>query len=149
MNKQTIALSSDHGAFEMCRELSVWLKNNGYEVLDFGTMTSESCDYPDFAYKAAEAVSISKADVGIIICGSGQGMQMTANKVKNIRAAHCHTKEMAEITRKHNDANVLTFGARFLDISLAKEIIKIFLNTEFEGDRHINRINKIHSLTGV
>ncbi len=149
MENIRISLASDHGAFKMARKLVKWLQDKGIEVLDFGTFSEDSCDYPEFAFKAATAVSENKSDFGIIICGSGQGMQMTANKVKGIRAAHCHSIEMAEITRQHNNANCLCFGARFINIDLAKDIIEKFITTEFEGDRHIKRINKMHDLTGV
>lgn len=133
----------------MCRELSIYLEEKGYQVSDFGTMSKESCDYPEYAVIAAKAVSDGVADFGVIICGSGQGMQMTANKIKGIRAAHCHTPEMAEISRKHNNANVVTFGARYIDINTAKKVVNTFLTTEFEGGRHIPRINKMHALTGL
>ena len=142
-----ISMGSDHAAFELKEQLKKWLIKKGYEVEDFGTHSIKRCDYPDYSYLAAKAVSEGKADTGIVICGSGQGMQMTANKVSGIRCAHCHTAEMAEISRLHNDANMLAFGARYVDFDLAKSIIKKFLNTGFEGGRHKERVKKLHSLT--
>ncbi len=143
-----IAIGSDHAGFELKTEMIHFLKQSGYEVVDFGCKSSESCDYPDFAFPLAKDVSAGKYDFGILICGSGIGMSIVANKVAGIRAANCCTVEMARLARKHNDANVLTFGARLLPPELAKEIITAFLNETFEGGRHQRRINKIHSLTG-
>jgi len=143
-----IAIASDHAAYELKMEIIHWLTMKGYEVFDHGTYSTESCDYSNFAYDAAKAVANSECDFGIVICGSGQGMQITANKVKGIRCAHCHSVEMAEITRKHNNANMVAFGSRFISFQLAKNICDTFLNTEFEGGRHQNRIDNISKLTG-
>ena len=143
-----ISIASDHAGFEYKKALIEWLKSEGYNVIDFGTNSTESCDYPDFAYPAAEAVANHSSDYGIIICGTGIGMSITANKVNGIRAANCMTTEMARLARFHNDANVLTFGARLISLEQAKELIKIFLVTEFEGGRHTTRVGKIHLLTG-
>ncbi len=143
-----ISVASDHAGFELKEYISAWLKELDHQVLDFGAFSNESVDYPDYAFPAAEAVAADIADFGIIICGSGQGMTMTANKVTGIRAALCFNTEIAELARQHNNANVLTMGARFVEPEKAKEIVKVFLETEFEGGRHMIRVEKIHSLTG-
>ncbi len=143
-----LAIASDHAGFNYKEELSKWLKENAYELEDFGTYSEESVDYPDFAFTAAESVSKGENMYAIIICGSGIGMSMVANKVKGIRAANCLNEEMAKLARQHNDANVLNFGERLIDIKTAKEIITVFLNTDFEGGRHSRRVDKIHSKTG-
>ncbi|OGU10295.1 MAG: ribose 5-phosphate isomerase B [Ignavibacteria bacterium GWB2_35_12] len=142
-----IAIAADHAGFDYKFKLVDWLKSQGHHVLDFGTNSADSCDYPDYAYPAAEAVVNHSTDYGIIICGTGIGMSMVANKVQGIRAANCMTPEMARLARLHNNANVLTFGARLISIGLAQEIITTFLNTGFEGGRHTNRVEKIHLLT--
>jgi len=142
-----IALASDHAGFSLKQKLAGWLNEMKYEVIDFGCRSEESVDYPDYAFKAANAVIDQKLDFGIILCGTGIGVNITANKVKGIRAANCCSVQMAELARKHNNANVLNLGARLIDFDLAKEIISTFLNTEFEGNRHQTRIDKIHSLT--
>lgn len=143
-----IAIASDHAGFNYKKELSAFLKELGHQVLDFGTFSDESVDYPDYAFPAAEAVAGGIADFGILICGTGIGMSITANKIVGIRAANCTSEEMAEMARRHNNSNVLTLGARITDIDLAKRIVKTFLDTEFEGGRHMIRIEKIHSITG-
>ena len=143
-----IAVAADHAGFEYKNKIIEWLKESGNNPIDFGTNSAESCDYPDYAYPAAEAVANHSADYGIIICGTGTGMSIVANKVPGIRAANCMTPEMASLARQHNNANVLTLGARLISLDHAKEIISIFLTTEFEAGRHKNRIEKIHLLTG-
>ena len=143
-----IAIACDHAGFELKVQLFDWLKSQNHEIKDFGTNSSESCDYPDFAYLASLAVANGECDFGIIICGSGIGMSMVCNKVHGIRAANCCSEEMAFLTRKHNDANVLNLGARLIDFELAKRITAIFLNTDFDGGRHAVRVEKIHKLTG-
>lgn len=143
-----IAIASDHAGFKLKKELSSFLKELGHQVLDFGTFSEESVDYPDFAFPAAEAVAGAIADFGILICGTGIGMAITANKIVGIRAANCTSVEMAEMARRHNNANVLTLGARITDPEVAKNIVQVFLDTEFEGGRHMIRIEKIHSITG-
>jgi ribose 5-phosphate isomerase B len=144
-----VAFACDHAGFEYKRELMEWLKREDYQVLDFGAFSGESVDYPDYAFPAAEAVAANIADFGILICGSGIGMSITANKVTSIRAANCCSVEMAELARRHNNANVLTLGSRILSIDTAKNIITAFLEGEFEGGRHMIRIEKIHFLTGL
>jgi len=143
-----ISFASDHAGFEYKKELIKWVRENEHQVLDFGTFTDEPVDYPDYAYPAAEAVAANIADFGVIICGSGIGMAITANKVTGIRAANCCSPEMARLAREHNNANVITFGARLVDLETAKEMIIEFIEGEFQGGRHMIRVEKIHSLTG-
>lgn len=144
-----IALASDHAAYEYKQKLNEYLKSKGYDIVDFGTNSSESCDYPQFAFNAANAVANADCDFGIIICGTGVGMSITANKVKGIRSANCLTPEMAKLAREHNNANVLNFGARLISLETAIEITDTFLNTNFAEGRHANRIELIHKLTGM
>ena len=143
-----IAFGADHAGFNLKRELIDWVKESDHQVLDFGTYSEESVDYPDYAFPAAEAVAAGIADYGIIICGSGVGVSITANKVQGIRAANCFSAEMAETARQHNNANVLTLGARLVSLELAKEIVTAFIEGEFQGGRHMIRVEKIHFLTG-
>lgn len=139
-----IAIGSDHGGYELKEEMKKYLENNGYTYKDFGCNSSENCDYPDFGFPVAKAVSRGKFDRGILICKSGLGMSIVANKVKGIRAALCHTPELAEKSRSHNDANILILGAEFTDPLTARLIVNTWLNTKFEGGRHQNRIDKIN-----
>jgi ribose 5-phosphate isomerase B len=141
-----IAIGSDHAGFELKEKIKKYLDELGYKYKDFGTDSNESVDYPDYALKVAESVAKKEYDRGILICGSGIGMCMTANKVPGIRAALCHNIETAKLSREHNDANVLTFGARMIDENTAKDIVKVWLKTEFLGDRHLRRINKIKDI---
>jgi ribose 5-phosphate isomerase B len=143
-----IAISCDHAAVDQKNELIKYLENQGHTVTNFGTDSNDSVDYPDYAVKAAEYVANAKSERGIIICGSGIGVSISANKVKGIRAALCYNEETAKLSRQHNNANVMCYGARFIDIDTAKKMVDNFLNTEFEGGRHQNRVDKIHSLTG-
>lgn len=138
-----IAISSDHAGFVLKTKVIEYLKSKSYEVLDFGCFSEESSDYPDFAHPMALAVENDEAVYGISICGSGNGINMTANKHQGIRSALCWTKEIAELARLHNNANVLSLPARFISEEAAKEMIDIFLNTDFEGGRHQRRIEKI------
>ena len=138
-----IALGADHGGFELKEENISYLKDNGYDVEDYGTYSKESCDYPDYALKAAEAVASKECDLGILICGTGIGISIAANKVPGIRAALCSDTFSAHATREHNDANILALGARVVGPVLALDIVKTFLGAKFEGDRHLARINKI------
>ena len=141
-----IALAADHGGFNLKNRIKEHLQKDGYEVVDFGTNSSESCDYPDFALPAAEAVAFGECDKGIIVCTTGIGVSMVANKVPNVRCALCHDKFGAEMTRRHNDANVLAMGERAVEAGSALEIVDIFLNTEFEGGRHRIRVDKISAV---
>ena len=143
-----IAFGADHAGFNLKKDLIEWVKEMEHQVLDFGTYSDESVDYPDYAFPAAEAVAAGIADYGIIVCGSGIGVSITANKVQGIRAANCFSAEMADTARQHNNANVLTLGARLVSLELAKEIVTAFLEGEFQGGRHMIRVEKIHFLTG-
>ena len=136
-----VAIASDHAGFELKENIKNRLTS--CELIDYGTDSEKSVDYPDFGFEAAEAVSTGKCEKGIIICGSGIGMSIVANKVKGIRAALCQTKEFAELSRRHNNANVLVLSGRFISYHLALEIIDVWLNTKFEGERHQNRLDKI------
>lgn len=140
-----IALGSDHNGVEFKQLLVEHLEKAGYEVIDAGPQGEESVDYPDFAFSTAEMVSNHEADRGILICGSGIGMSMAANKVNGIRAALCFTPESAALTRQHNDANVLALAGWQSEASDVLEIVDKFLTTEFEGGRHARRVNKITS----
>ena len=139
----TIAIGNDHAGTEYKFEIIKLLKELGYEVLNFGTDDNSSMDYPDAIHPTADAVESGKAEKGIILCGSGNGAQMTANKHQGVRAALCWNNELVELTRQHNDANVLTIPARFVSLQQALGFVKLFLSTEFEGGRHQNRVNKI------
>lgn len=145
---KTIAMGADHAGYLLKQCLIDNLANVGYTIVDFGTYSAESVDYPDFAAAAAQAVADGKADVGILVCGSGIGVSITANKIKGIRAANCLTPEMATLARRHNNANVLTLGERLINRETAQHIARTFLQTQFEGGRHERRVKKIHSITG-
>lgn len=138
-----IAIAADHGGLDLKNKIKEYLQANGYEVTDFGTDSFESCDYPDFALPAAEAVASGKCEKGIIICSTGIGVSMVANKVPGVRCAHCHDTYCAEFTRRHNDANVLAMGEKVVGAGYALEIVDIFLKTGFEGGRHQRRVDKI------
>lgn len=141
-----IAIGSDHAGYELKEKIKSYLQDNNKSYIDFGTNSADSCDYPDFAKKVSMYVSKNENSQGILVCGSGIGVSIVANKTKNVRAALCYLSECAELSRKHNDANVLCLGARFTDFKTAKEIIKLFLNTDFECGRHLNRVNKIKEI---
>lgn len=138
-----IGLCSDHAGYELKSILEGYLEANNYEFVDFGTNSADSCDYPDFAHPCALAVEKGEVDLGIGICGSGNGIAMTLNKHQGIRAAICWKPELAALARQHNDANVLVLPARFISPVEGIDIAETFLNTGFEGGRHINRVNKI------
>lgn len=139
-----IAIGCDHGGFELKQEIMKYLDDKGYEYKDYGTYTSDSCDYPVYAKKVAHSILDGECDKGILICGTGIGIGITANKFKGIRAALCHDVFSAQATREHNDANILTMGARVVGPGLAIKIVDTFLNTEFSNDeRHINRIRQM------
>ncbi|MDY2845711.1 MAG: ribose 5-phosphate isomerase B [Eubacteriales bacterium] len=141
-----IVMASDHAGFDLKNTLVEQLKNDGYEVEDAGTYSRDSCDYPVFAEKACRYMLDGKAELCILVCGTGIGMSMAANKVNGIRAACCSDTYSAKYTRLHNDANVLCMGARVVGEGLAYEIAKVFLETEFEGGKHLRRINMISDL---
>lgn len=139
-----IAIGNDHAGYELKLEVIKFLESKGYEVKDFGCDSTKSVDYPDYAHAVAHAVADGEADKGILICGTGIGVSISANKVKGIRAALCHDVFSAEATRLHNDANVLTMGARVIGGGLALKIVETFVETPFSNDeRHIRRISKI------
>ncbi len=141
-----IAIASDHAGYELKKSLITYLNSLSYKVEDFGTYNSESCDYPDYAARVAKEISDGNFEKGILICGSGIGVSITANKFRGVRAALVCDVERARLARLHNDANILCLGARFTDEQSAKEIVKIFLETDFEGGRHSIRVNKISSI---
>lgn len=139
-----IAIGCDHAALKLKNTIKEHLVSLGFEVEDFGCFTEQSVDYPEYALKVAEAVASKKCEKGILICGTGIGMSMAANKVKGVRCAHCSDTFSAKATRQHNDANVLALGERVVGVGLALEIVDCFVNTTFSNDeRHIRRINKI------
>ena len=138
-----IAIACDHAGLESKERIKSMLESMHYEVKDHGTYNDYSCDYPDFAYKVAKAVANKEAKFGILICGSGIGMSIAANKIKGVRAGVCTSEEAARLSRCHNNCNVLCLGERLLDIAQMDKIVKKWLNTEFEGGRHQRRTNKI------
>lgn len=138
-----IALGADHAGFEYKTAVVKHLNQLGFQVADYGTYSADSVDYPDFAHPTATSVEKNEASCGILICGSANGVAITANKHPGIRAGLCWQKDVAELTRKHNNANVLCLPARFISLQLALEIVDTFLNTPFEGGRHQKRVNKI------
>ena len=138
-----IAIASDHGGFDLKEELRVWLTEQGHEVTDYGCSGHDSCDYADFAAPAVRDVAQGRQDRGIVICTTGIGVSITANKVKGIRCALCSEPWSAEMTRRHNDANVLALGAGVVGPLMARQIVTAFLTYEFEGGRHQRRIDKI------
>lgn len=141
-----ISIGSDHAGFELKENIARWLKDSGYEISDKGTFSAGSVDYPDFAAEVAKEVAEGSSDNGILVCGSGVGVTIAANKVKGIRAANCYNEEIAVLSRSHNDANVLALGARFLNGDLAIKIVDVWLHQDFEGGRHQRRVEKINQL---
>ncbi len=141
--KQTLALASDHAGYWMKDFISQKLRDTGYKVNDFGTYSGESVDYPDFIHPMAHAVNKGEFERGIIMCGSGNGAQMTANKYPNVRAGLCWNVEQARLIRMHNDANILSLPGRFVTFDEAWKMVETFLSTEFEGGRHEQRVKKI------
>ena len=138
-----IAIASDHAGFTYKNLISKYLEDKGYVVHDFGTYTPESVDYPDYVHPLATAIENKEFDYGIVICGSGEGVSMTANKHQGIRCALCWNEDIAEVTRKHNNANVLALSERFIPEDRVLKIVDKFLNTNFEGGRHERRVEKI------
>ncbi len=141
-----IAIACDHGGLNLKREIKKYLVENGHEVMDFGCDSFDSCDYPDYALPAAEAVAKGECDRGIVVCSTGIGVSIVANKVHGIRCAHCHDTYCAEFTRRHNDANMLALGEKVVGVGYALKIVELFLNTEFEGGRHSRRVSKISDI---
>ena len=141
-----IAIGCDHGGYLLKQDILIWLEEHDYEFEDFGCYNTESVDYPVYGEKVARAVASGECDKGIVICTTGIGISMSANKVKGIRCALCGDSYSAEMTRRHNDANILAMGARVLGPGLALKIVDTFLNTEFEGGRHEKRVAKLMAI---
>jgi ribose 5-phosphate isomerase B len=140
---RTLLIASDHAGFELKEKLEAWLRDMGYAVKDLGTASEESTDYPDYAHPLAQQVSDGVADRGVLLCGTGLGMSYVANRYPHVRAAVAWSPEVAELARRHNDANVLALPARFLSEDQARQILKTWLDTPFDGGRHERRIEKI------
>jgi len=138
-----ISIGNDHAGPEYKKAIVDFLKQKGHEIVNHGTDTFDSVDYPDFGHLVAIDVATGKADFGVVICGSGNGINMTVNKHQGIRSALCWDREIASLARQHNDANIISIPARFTSIQQAVEMVDTFLNTNFEGGRHANRVNKI------
>ncbi len=138
-----IGFACDHAGYNLKNFLIKFVETKGYETKDFGTWSEESCDYPDYAHPLADSVESKECFIGISICGSGNGINMTVNKHQEIRSALCWNEEISSLARLHNNANICSLPARFISEELAVKIVEAFLNTEFEGGRHLNRINKI------
>ena len=141
-----IAMASDHGGLDLKNRVKQYLEECGHQVVDFGTYTADSCDYPDFARPCAEAVANGSCERGIVVCTKGIGVSIVANKVKGVRCALCTNSDMATMTRRHNNANVLAMGQRYVDFDTAKQIVNAFLSTPFDGGRHQRRVDKIETL---
>ncbi len=148
MNAEKIAIASDHAGYRLKTTLCAALSDLGYAPLDLGTANEDSVDYPDFAAALVAAIGDGRARRGVLVCGSGIGISMAANRHKGIRAAPCHSAEAARLSRQHNDANVLALGARFIDEETAKQCLKVFLETDFEGGRHARRVGKFDAIGG-
>lgn len=144
-----IALGADHAGYLLKEKIKKYLTDKKLEFKDYGTFKLDSCDYPEFGYKVSQAVVTQEANVGILVCGTGIGMCITANKIKGIRAALANDVETAQLRRLHNDANVLCLSGRNLEEDIATEIVETWLNTSFEGGRHEGRLNLITQLTGL
>ena len=140
-----IVLASDHAGYAYKNEIKEFLKNKGYEVLDVGTNSTESCDYPIFAHEAAKKVATGEANFGVLVCSSGEGIAIAANKTKGIRAGIAYNDEVAGLMRQHNNANMISFGASFMKLEDVLRRVEIFLNTPFEGGRHERRVNEIEN----
>lgn len=138
-----IAIGNDHAGPDYKHAIVDYLKSKGHQISNFGTDTTDSVDYPDFGHQVAAAVDTRAVDIGIVICGSGNGIAMSANKHQNVRAALCWMKEIAVLAREHNDANVISIPARYTSVNQALEMVKAFLTTDFEGGRHQRRVDKI------
>ena len=142
-----IALGCDHGGYELKEQIKTWLTELGYEYEDFGCHSTASCDYPEFAAAAARAVAGGSCEKGIVVCTTGIGISIAANKIKGIRCAHCADCLQAQLTREHNDANMMAIGAGFTGPNMAKEMVKVFLTTAFSGgERHVRRVNGVKAL---
>lgn len=140
----TIGLASDHGGFALKQKVQLFLEDSGAKVIDYGCDSEESCDYPDFGHKMAEAVSKGECDYGVGICSTGNGITMVCNKHHGIRAALCWDTPLAALARQHNNANILTMPGKYLSVPKALEVVRTFFSTDFEGGRHQRRVEKIH-----
>lgn len=138
-----IAIAADHAGYHLKDTIKEYLFSKGYQIKDFGTNSDQSCDYPDFAHPLAKAINDGVYKLGILICGSANGVNITANKHQNVRSALCWNVEVAKLARQHNNANVVALPSRFISKELAIEIVEAFVSTDFEGGRHANRVNKI------
>ena len=138
-----IFISSDHAGFKLKETIKVYLKNKKIKFEDLGPNDDSSVDYPDYAHKVARKVKLNKGNIGILVCGSGTGMNIAANKHKNIRAAQCFNTKSTKLSRLHNDANIITLGSRLISKKNALKFVSIFLNTDFDGGRHLKRVKKI------
>jgi len=146
MSSRIIAIGCDHGGFQLKQKIVLFLRKKGFSVKDFGVFCEESMDYPDTAYQVASAVSKKKINRGILICKTGIGNAIVANKLKHVRAALCYNAQAAVLSRRHNDANILVLGALFVSLPQAKKIVSLWLETSFEGGRHLRRIKKIERI---
>lgn len=144
--KEIIPIASDHAGYELKEKVIEYLRSKNFEVKDFGTYSADSVDYPDYAHKVGSAINNGVYIRGIVICGSGNGVQMTVNKYPNVRCALCWNEEIAALARQHNDANIISLPARFIDEATALRIVDTYLNTPFEGGRHQRRVEKINKL---
>jgi ribose 5-phosphate isomerase B len=138
-----IAIAADHAGYHLKDTIKEYLLSKGHQIKDFGTDSDQSCDYPDYAHPLAKAVNDGDYTLGILICGSANGVNITANKHQNVRSALCWNVEVAKLARQHNNANVVALPSRFISKELAIEIVEAFISTDFEGGRHANRVNKI------
>ena len=138
-----ISIASDHGGLELKNKIAGYLVSLGHNVVDFGTYTTDSCDYPDFAHQAAEAVASGKCERGVVVCTTGIGVSMVANRHKGVRCALCTNTDQAKFTRLHNNANMIAFGQKYTTFDMAKLMLDVFLDTPFEGGRHQKRVEKI------
>lgn len=138
-----VAIGSDHAGFQLKEKIKAHLQNNGFEVKDFGTYSEERADYPDYAHPVANAVGTGEMEMGVLICGSGNGVNMTANKHYNVRSALCWNEEIAKLARQHNNANIIALPARFISEEEAMKCVDAFFSTAFEGGRHTQRVEKV------
>ena len=138
-----ICIASDHGGFNLKESIKDFLIKRSVSIIDLGPYENKTVDYPDYAKRLANRIKAKKSDVGILICGSGTGMAITANKIKTIRAAVCYSTKSTRLSREHNNANIITLGARLTNKKLSLKLVEIFLKTKFEGGRHLKRVNKI------
>lgn len=144
MSRETVVLAADHAGYELKDQLKREIDELGYDVLDLGTNGPDSVDYPDFGHAAGEAIADGRADKGVVVCGSGIGISIAANRHEGVRAALCHDGLTARLSRQHNDANVLALGARIIGVETALDALRAFLSTEFEGGRHQRRVAKLN-----